>query len=60
VPAQSEDTTLSNAEVGRRLGKGHAWVRDLVRWRTSERCSTTNPFAENGSATRVRWVWDVG
>lgn len=35
IAAQAEDSTLSNVEIGRRVGKSRDWVRLLVQWRTN-------------------------
>jgi hypothetical protein len=47
LAAQKADSTLSNREIGERFDHSEAWVRELVRWRTSSTTSRT-PYSETG------------
>lgn len=44
VAAMEADPTLSQREIGRRLGRDQKWVARLVRWSTSADRDTSTPF----------------
>jgi hypothetical protein len=51
VAAMATDETLTQVEVGRRIGKGRTWVQDLIAWRRARRDGL--PFA-HGRDVRYR------
>jgi hypothetical protein len=52
IAAQKDDSTLSNYQIGRHLGRSESWVRTLVRWRTTADSSTDSPFTREARRQR--------
>lgn len=52
IAAQQADPTLSNREIGERMGRSRDWVRELVRWRTTD-ASSRHPSPYSGQADSI-------